>query len=73
MNGIMKKNDLVPDLFNDSKVEYKSVRNNGLKTTDINILLNRVRIIKKTEYKNKIISLSLLLSLTGFVVFFFLF
>ena len=55
----MKKNDRQINLFDISKIEYKGTRADKIRTTDINILLNRVRITRKNEFKRKIIYLSL--------------
>ena len=57
----MKKSDREINVFDISQTEYKSSRSNKIKTTDVNILLNRVRMTKKTEFKKRIISLALLL------------
>ena len=57
----MKKSDKEINLFDISQIEHKSARSNKIKTTDINILLNRVRMTKKTELKKRIIFLTLLL------------
>ena len=57
----MKKSDREINLLDISQVEYRSARSNKIKTTDVNILLNRVRMTKKTELKKKIIFLTLLL------------
>ena len=58
----MKKSEKEIDLLDLSQVEYKSARSNKIKTTDVNILLNRVRMTKKIELKKKIIFLILLFS-----------
>ena len=58
----MRKSEKEIDLLDLSQVEYKSARSNKIKTTDVNILLNRVRMTKKIEFKKKIIFLTLLLS-----------
>ena len=50
----MKKKTRDINLFDISKTEYKSLRSDKIRTTDINILLNRVRLTKKTEFKKKI-------------------
>ncbi|MDA7734425.1 hypothetical protein N8832_02835 [Candidatus Pelagibacter sp.] len=63
----MKKYNREINLFDLSKTEHKSIRSDKIKTTDINILLNRVRLTKKNEFKKKIIYLSFLLLVTGFV------
>ena len=57
----MKKSDREINLFDISQTEYKSSRSSKIKTTDINILLNRVRMTKKTELKKRIIFLTSLL------------
>ena len=57
----MKKIDREINLLDISQTEHRSARSNNIKTTDINILLNRVRITKKIELKKKIIFLALLL------------
>ena len=48
-------------------MEHKGARSDKIKTTDINILLNRVKLTKKIEFKKKIIFLSLLLLTVGLV------
>ena len=57
----MKKSDREINLLDISQAEYRSDRSNKIKTTDVNILLNRVRMTKKTELKKRIIFLTLLL------------
>ena len=57
----MKKSDREINLLDISQTEYRSTRSNKIKTTDVNILLNRVRMTKKTELKKRIIFLTLLL------------
>ena len=56
----MKKSDNEINLSDISQTEYKSVRSSKIKTTDINILLNRVKMTQKTELKKRIIFISLL-------------
>ena len=48
------------NLLDISQTEYKSARSSKIKTTDINILLNRVKMTQKTELKKRIIFISLL-------------
>ncbi|MDC0354125.1 hypothetical protein OAM83_02755 [Candidatus Pelagibacter sp.] len=43
----MKKSSREINLFDKSQTEHKSVRSDKKKTTDINILLNRVKLTKK--------------------------
>ena len=57
----MKKSDREINLLDISQAEYRSTRSNKIKTTDVNILLNRVRMTKKTELKKRIIFLTSLL------------
>ena len=49
------------NLLDISRAEYKSSRSDTVRTTDINILLNRVTLDKKKEFKRKIIFFSTLL------------
>ena len=69
----MKKNIREINVLDISQTEHKSVRSDKIRTTDINILLNRVRHTKKTEFKKKITYLSLLLCIISFVGIFSLF
>ena len=57
----MKKSHREINLLDISQAEYRSTRSNKIKTTDVNILLNRVRMTKKTELKKRIFFLTLLL------------
>jgi hypothetical protein len=57
----MKKISKEVNLLDISQVEHRTVRADKIKTTDVNILLNRVRMSKKTELRKKIIFISLLL------------
>ena len=57
----MKKSDKEIKLLDISQAEYRSARSNKIKTTDVNILLNRVRMTKKSELKKRILFLTLLL------------
>ena len=57
----MKKSDREIKLLEISQAEYRSARSNKIKTTDVNILLNRVRMTKKSELKKRILFLTLLL------------
>ena len=68
----MKKSDREINLLDISQTEYKSARSSKIKTTDINILLNRVKMTQKTELKKRIIFISLLslgVVLTGVFTF----
>ena len=61
----MKNNNRSINLFDISRTEHKSIRSDKIRTTDINILLNRARLTKKTEFKKKITYLCLLLLVVG--------
>ena len=63
----MKKTNRQINLFDISKIEHKSLRSDKVKTTDINILLNRVRITKKNEFKRKIMYISFTFLAVGLV------
>ena len=69
----MKKASRKINILDISQTEHKSVRSDKIRTTDINILLNRVRHTKKTEFKKKVTYLSLLLCIISFVGIFSLF
>ena len=69
----MKKGSREINILDISQTEHKSVRSDKIRTTDINILLNRVRLSKKTEFKKKVTYLSLLLFIISFVGIFSLF
>ena len=69
----MKKSSREINILDISQTEHKSVRSEKIRTTDINILLNRVRLTKKTEFKKKVTYLSLLLFIISFVGIFSLF
>ena len=69
----MKKASREINILDISQTEHKSVRSDKIRTTDINILLNRVRLTKKTEFKKKVTYISLLLLIISFVVIFSLF
>jgi hypothetical protein len=49
------------NLLDISRTEYKSSRSDKVRTTDINVLLNRVSLDKKKEFRKKIIFFSALL------------
>ena len=63
----MKKKTRDINLFDISKIEHKSLRSDKVKTTDINILLNRVSITKKNEFKRKIMYISFTFLAVGLV------
>ena len=57
----MPKKNREINLFDISKIKNRNKRSDKIKTTNINILLNRVTISRKTEFKKKIIFLSILI------------
>ena len=57
----MKNDSKVINLLDVSQIKHKTKRSDKIKTTDINILLNRVRLTKKIELKKKITFTSSLL------------
>ncbi len=57
----MRKSDREINLLDISQTEKRSYKSDKVKTTDINILLNRVKLTKKNELKKRIIYLSLLM------------
>ena len=63
----MTKSSKQINLFEISQITKKTVRANKVKTTNVNILLNRVRLDKKIEFKRKIIFFSLLLLVISIV------
>ena len=66
----MAKNNREINLFDISQIKNRNKRSDKIKTTNINILLNRVSISRKTELKKKIIFLSFLIlsvSLVGII------
>jgi len=66
----MRKSDREINLLDISQTEKQIYKSDKVKTTDINILLNRVKLTKKNELKKRIIYLSLLmLSITLVSIF----
>ena len=55
------------NLLDISRSQHKSSRSDKIRTTDINVLLNRVSLDKKKEFRKKIIFFSTLL-LSVFIV-----
>ena len=66
----MTKDNREINLFDISQIKNRNKRSDKIKTTNINILLNRVSISRKTEFKKKLIFLCLLMlsvSLVGII------
>ena len=67
----MKKNDQELTLLNTDIVSDKYLDKNNYKTTNINILLNRVRLDKKRTFKKRIIfSIFLVAAISSLIVYF---
>ena len=66
----MKKEDQEITLLNSDFVSNKNQKQDNFKTTNVNILLNRVRLDKKRTLKKRIIiSLSLVVAITSIIVY----
>ena len=57
----MKKDNRETNFLYTSQIENQRYKSDKVKTTDINILLNRVKLTKKIEFKKKLILLSILI------------
>ena len=67
----MKKEDQDITLLNSDIISGKDFKKDSFKTTNINILLNRVRLDKKRTFKKRIIiSFFLVTILTALIVYF---
>ncbi len=67
----MKKEDQEITLLNSDIVSIKSQKKDNFKTTNVNILLNRVRLDKKRIIKKRIIfSFSLVVAITSVILYF---
>jgi hypothetical protein len=53
--------------YKTSNNQFSNVINKNLKTTNVNILLNRVRIEKKNTFKKKMLFLISLISVLSFI------
>ena len=51
----MKKNDQHHDFFETELNKKQNINSESFKTTDVNILLNRVRLDQKKDFKKKLI------------------
>ena len=67
----MKKENQELTLLNSDDVSNKSQNKDNFKTTNVNILLNRVRLDKKKTFKKRIIvSFFLVVAITSAVIYF---
>ena len=67
----MKKNDLDTTLFNSDTASNKDLEIDKIKTTNVNILLNRVRLDQKKTFKKRIIFSLILISLVSSLAVYF--
>ena len=67
----MKKNDQDKTLFNNDISSDKDLKIDKIKTTNVNILLNRVRLDKKRALKKRIVFLLILASLISSLTVYF--
>ena len=68
----MKKNDQDKSLFNNDIATNKDLELNNIKTTNVNILLNRVRLDQKRTLKKRIIFSIILASLVSSLAVYFI-
>jgi len=63
----MKKSNQYSRIFDNELSSNINLETNKIKTTNVNILLNRVKLNKKKELMKKTIFISLLVSITSIV------
>ena len=68
----MKKNDQDNSLFNSDIASNKNLEVDKIKTTNVNILLNRVRLDQKRTLKKRIILSIILVSLVSSLAIYFI-
>ena len=67
----MKKNDQEITLLESDITSNKDLKKNNFKTTNVNILLNRVRLDKKRTFKKRIVfSFFLVAAISSLTVYF---
>ena len=67
----MKKDDQEITLLNSDIASNANLKKNNFKTTNVNILLNRVRLDKKRTFKKRIIfSIFLVAAISSLIVYF---
>ena len=66
----MKKSSEDENLLNKNFSEINNLQNGEIKTTNVNILLNRVRLDKKKIFRKKLLIFSLLVLLLSIIVVF---
>ena len=65
----MKKNDQNLDLFNSNLKINTNLETDKIKTTNVNILLNRVRLDKKKQIKKNLFLISLISIIISLILF----
>ena len=68
----MKKNDLDTTLFNSDIASNKDLEIDKIKTTNVNILLNRVRLDQKRTLKKRIVFSIILAGLVSLLAIYFI-
>ena len=68
----MKKNDQDSTLFNTDTARNKDFEVDKIKTTNVNILLNRVRLDKKRTLKKRIVLSIIMASLVSSLAIYFI-
>ena len=68
----MKKNDLDSTLFNSDIASNKDLEIDKIKTTNVNILLNRVRLDQKRTLKKRIVFSIILVGLVSTLAIYFI-
>ena len=68
----MKKNDQDTSLFNDDIARNKDFEVDKIKTTNVNILLNRVRLDQKRTLKKRIVFSIILAGLVSSLAIYFI-
>ena len=65
----MKKNDQNSDLFNSNPKVNTNLEIDKIKTTNVNILLNRVRLDKKKQIRKKLFLIGLISLIISLILF----
>ena len=68
----MKKNDQDTTIFNSNVASNKDLKTDGIKTTNVNILLNRVRLDQKKTLKKRIVFSIILIGLVSSLAIYFI-
>ena len=68
----MKKNDPYPSVFNSDVASSKKYETDKIKTTNVNILLNRVRLDQKRTLKKRIVFSIILAGLVSSLAIYFI-